>query len=104
MPPIPRIDDIKYFTSETIFNLTEKPANMLVVGCGPIGCELAQCFSRLGVDVTMIEMGNQFLPREDSDAAAILHETLSEEGLKIMFKTKPVKLTAPEVEVWTPDY
>ena len=54
--------------------------------------------------MTMVEMFNQFLPREDCDAAAILHETLSEEGVKIMFKTKPTLLEAEPAEEWTPDY
>jgi pyruvate/2-oxoglutarate dehydrogenase complex dihydrolipoamide dehydrogenase (E3) component len=83
MPPVPGLAESGALTNETIFELTELPARLAVVGGGPIGCELAQAFRRLGSEVTIIEMGAQFLPREDPDAAAILAEVFKAEGIKV---------------------
>lgn len=57
VPQIPGIESIKYHTSETIFNLKTLPKSMIILGCGPIGCELGQGFARLGTMVTMFEVG-----------------------------------------------
>ena len=72
VPQIDGIDQITVHTSETIFNLAKLPESMVILGCGPIGCELGQGFARLGTKVTMFEVGSQFLPREDRDCAAFL--------------------------------
>src|SRR5215472_5553314 len=85
IPKIEGIDDVPYFTNETIFDeLKEKPESMIVLGGGPIGCELAQVFRRLGVQVTIIQRGAQLLPREDQDVAAFLERTLINEGVRIV--------------------
>ena len=64
IPKIEGIDQVPYFTNETIFDeLREKPESMIVLGGGPIGCELGQTFSRLGVKVTIVQRGTQLLPR-----------------------------------------
>jgi pyruvate/2-oxoglutarate dehydrogenase complex dihydrolipoamide dehydrogenase (E3) component len=71
VPKIEGIDEVPYFTNETIFDdLKEKPESMIVLGGGPIGCELAQTFRRLGVEVTIVQRGDQLLPREDRDVYA----------------------------------
>ena len=68
---------VRYFTNETIFDeLETKPESMIVLGGGPIGCELGQTFARLGVRVTIVQRGSQLLPREDRDVADFL-ETAS---------------------------
>lgn len=72
IPEVPGIDKITYHTSESIFNLNVLPKSMIILGCGPIGCELGQGFARLGTEVTMFEIGSQFLPREDRDCSAYL--------------------------------
>ena len=72
IPDIEGLKDVPYFTSDSIFNLTEQPRDMLIIGSGPIGCELGQGFARLGTNVTIIERGNHFLPREDSDCVVYL--------------------------------
>src|SRR5436853_4584168 len=73
IPKIEGIDDVPYFTNETIFDeLKAKPESMIVLGGGPIGCELAQTFRRLGVQVTIVQRGHQLLPREDRDVAEFL--------------------------------
>ena len=68
-PPIAGLAEAGYLTNETVFNLTERPRRLAVIGAGPIGCELAQAFRRLGSEVTLLEHGAHILPREDPDAA-----------------------------------
>jgi pyruvate/2-oxoglutarate dehydrogenase complex dihydrolipoamide dehydrogenase (E3) component len=85
IPKIQGIDSVPYFTNETIFDeLKEKPDGMIVLGGGPIGCELAQTFCRLGVQVTVIQRGNQLLPREDEEVAEFLASKLANEGTRII--------------------
>jgi pyruvate/2-oxoglutarate dehydrogenase complex dihydrolipoamide dehydrogenase (E3) component len=85
VPKIEGIDEVPYFTNETIFDeLKEKPESMIVLGGGPIGCELAQTFQRLGVPVTIIQRGDQLLPREDRDVAEFLERRLINEDVRII--------------------
>jgi len=79
--PIEGLDEVGYHTNETIFTLTELPARLAIVGAGPIGCEMAQAFRRFGSEVTMIDKSTHLLPREDTDAAALLLETFEREGI-----------------------
>jgi len=85
---IPKIEGIKsvpYFTNETIFDdLKEKPESMIVLGGGPIGCELAQTFQRLDVDVTIFQRGDKLLPREDRDVAEFVERRLINEGVRVI--------------------
>lgn len=74
VPQIPGLDKVKYYNSDNIWNLTELPKKILVVGSGPIGSELGQGFARFGSEVTMLERGNHFLPRDDPDGIKILQE------------------------------
>jgi pyruvate/2-oxoglutarate dehydrogenase complex dihydrolipoamide dehydrogenase (E3) component len=88
VPKIKGIENVPYFTNETIFDeLKRKPENMIVLGGGPIGCELAQAFRRLGVQVTIIQRGDQLLPREDRDVAEFLERHLINEGVRIVKNT-----------------
>jgi len=80
VPPIQGLAKVPYLTNETIFNLAEQPAHLLVLGGGPIGCELAQAFRRLGSKVTVIER-ETILPREDPELAETLRSRLVQEGL-----------------------
>jgi len=82
-PPIPGLAEAGYRSNETIFELTERPRRLGVIGSGPIGCELAQAFARLGCDVTIFDMAAQVLPREDPDAAGIIQQRLTDEGLHL---------------------
>ncbi|MBI1349415.1 FAD-containing oxidoreductase [bacterium] len=84
VPPIDGLAEAGFLTNETIFSLTKRPETMAIIGGGPIGCELAQAFQRLGVQVTLIESGAQFLPREDKDAAAILAHALRRDGVRVL--------------------
>jgi pyruvate/2-oxoglutarate dehydrogenase complex dihydrolipoamide dehydrogenase (E3) component len=85
-PPIPGLADAGYLDNETVFTLTERPRRLAVIGAGPIGCELAQSFRRLGSEVTMLEMGSQILSREDPDAAAIVQESFVRDGVELWFE------------------
>jgi pyruvate/2-oxoglutarate dehydrogenase complex dihydrolipoamide dehydrogenase (E3) component len=85
IPKLEGIEGVPYFTNETIFDeLKEKPETMIVLGGGPIGCELAQTFRRLGVQVTIVQRGEHLLPREDRDVAEFLERRLINEGVRII--------------------
>jgi pyruvate/2-oxoglutarate dehydrogenase complex dihydrolipoamide dehydrogenase (E3) component len=97
---IPGIEKVKYHTNETIFDLTKLPKKMVIIGGGPIGMELGQSFLRLGSEVTVIQRGPQFLPKEDPTTAAILRARLEKEGMKILYNTSPTEcLSATKVKV-----
>jgi pyruvate/2-oxoglutarate dehydrogenase complex dihydrolipoamide dehydrogenase (E3) component len=73
-----------YLTNETVFNLTDRPQGFAVIGGGPIGCELAQAFHRLGCEVTLIHKNNHLLDREDADAAEIVQTSLIKDGVNLV--------------------
>lgn len=80
---IPGLEEAGYLTNETVFELTELPARLAVIGAGPVGCELAQVFARFGSAVTLIGRGGQVLPREDSDAARWVQRSLERDGVHV---------------------
>lgn len=84
IPNIPGLDLIKPLTSDNIWNLREQPKKLVVLGGGPIGCELAQSFVRLGTEVTLIEMSDRVMAREDVDVSDVVEENFKKEGLKIL--------------------
>lgn len=83
-PPIDGLSDVPYLTNETIFSLTERPRRLGVIGAGPIGCELAQAFARLGSDVLLVEASGGVLPREDPDAGDVVREAISRDGVRVL--------------------
>ncbi|MDJ0811676.1 MAG: FAD-containing oxidoreductase [Desulfobacterales bacterium] len=88
VPPIPGLKNAPYLTNANIFNLTELPARMGVIGAGPIGMELAQAFQRLGSQVTVFSRDGKILPREDPDAAKIVEESLRHDGVTFAYNVK----------------
>ncbi|MBO9476796.1 FAD-dependent oxidoreductase [Shimia sp. R11_0] len=82
VPPIPGLDQVPYLTNETLFDLTETPEHLLIIGGGPIGMEMAQAHVRLGIKVTVIE-GAKALGRDDPEMAAIVLDRLRGEGVEI---------------------
>jgi pyruvate/2-oxoglutarate dehydrogenase complex dihydrolipoamide dehydrogenase (E3) component len=82
-PAIPGLDPTAVLTNETVFSLTELPTRLGIVGAGPIGCELAQCFARFGAAVTLVESDRGLLPREDRDAAAFVRASMLSDGVMI---------------------
>lgn len=87
-PPIAGLRETGFHTNETIFTLTELPRRLAVIGAGPIGCELAQAFARFGSAVTMMTDGAEILPKEDSDAAAIVRRQIERDGVRIVTGAK----------------
>jgi pyruvate/2-oxoglutarate dehydrogenase complex dihydrolipoamide dehydrogenase (E3) component len=81
-PPVDGLEEADYLTNETIFSLTELPKRLLVIGAGPIGCEMAQAFARFGSQVTILDAGERILPREDPDAAAVVMEAMARDGVR----------------------
>ncbi|MEX2648451.1 MAG: FAD-dependent oxidoreductase [Alphaproteobacteria bacterium] len=82
VPPIPGLDGVQYLTNETVFGLTEAPGHLVVLGGGPVGCELAQAHRRLGCRVSLIEMAS-LLPRDDPELVAVLRDRLVAEGIDV---------------------
>ncbi|MCU0943763.1 MAG: FAD-dependent oxidoreductase [Rubritepida sp.] len=83
VPPIPGLDAVPYLTNESIFDLTERPGHLIVMGGGPIGVEMAQAFRRLGAEVTLIER-SQILPRDEPEAVELLRGVLQREGIRVI--------------------
>ena len=83
-PPIPGLAEAGYLDNETVFTLTERPRRLAVIGAGPIGCELAQAFRRLGSEVVLLDLAPQILTREDPDAAAIVQGAFVREGIELV--------------------
>jgi pyruvate/2-oxoglutarate dehydrogenase complex dihydrolipoamide dehydrogenase (E3) component len=81
------LEETGFLTNETVFNLTELPKHLIVIGGGPIGCELAQAFRRLGAEVSIIQHG-RFLPKEDPDASALLADVFEREGIRVLLDAK----------------
>jgi pyruvate/2-oxoglutarate dehydrogenase complex dihydrolipoamide dehydrogenase (E3) component/uncharacterized membrane protein YdjX (TVP38/TMEM64 family) len=82
-PPIPGLAEAGYLTNETIFNLTRCPTRLAIIGGGPIGCELAQAFQRLGSQVSLLHKNAHLLDREDMEAAALVQKTFIREGITL---------------------
>ncbi len=89
VPDIARLKEARWFTNETLFSLTELPQRLLVIGGGPIGCEIGQAFARLGSQVTIATRSGRLLPREDDDTASFLAETFRREGIEVVADTPP---------------
>ncbi len=87
-PPIPGLDSVRYLTNESIFDMTVLPERLLIIGAGPIGCEMAQSFARFGSQVTLIDHGPRILPRDDADAAAVIQGALAEDGVQLVLKAE----------------
>lgn len=83
-PKIRGIETAGYLTNETVFSLTQKPEKLAIIGGGPVGCELAQTFQRLGCEVTLFHRGSRILNQEDREAAEILQKVLIDEGIRLV--------------------
>ncbi len=91
-PPIPGIEETGYLTNENVFWLTEAPARLLVIGGGPIGCELSQAFARMGSDVTVVEIADRLLSREDADAAEIVQQSMLRDNVELVLNANILKV------------
>ena len=84
VPPIPGLEEAGYLTSDTVWNLRELPARLVVLGGGPVGSELAQAFARLGSQVTQVEMAPRLLMREDPEVSARVQQQFEREGVRVL--------------------
>ncbi|MHC4249563.1 MAG: mercuric reductase [Planctomycetota bacterium] len=95
-PPIAGLTDAGVLTNETVFNLTERPRRLAVLGAGPLGCELAQAFARLGSQVTMVQRSPHIMTREDPDAVAIVEAAFAREGIRLLTNSVASRLSAAD--------
>lgn len=93
VPPIAGLEDVDYLTYEKIWDMEILPRHLLVIGAGPIGCEMSQAFRRLGANVTLINAQDRLLPRDEPDASQVLARVFEAEGIDLRFN-------APAQRVW----
>ncbi len=91
-PGIPGLVEAGYLTNENVFDLTELPRRLLVIGGGPLGCELAQAFSRFGARTVIVQGMPLFLPKEERDAAQLLSDVFAREGIEVRLNTEAVRV------------
>ena len=91
VPPLPGLVEVGYLTSDTLWGLRELPARLVVLGGGPIGCELAQSFARLGSTVTQVEMLPRIMIREDEEVSALARAALERDGVKVLTGHKALR-------------
>ena len=96
IPDIPGLSSVPFLTNETLFSLTELPPRMGVIGSGPIGCEMAQAFARLGSKVSLFERQPQILSREDRDAAKIIQRQFERDGIQLLLECREMEVSRRE--------
>ncbi|SEL73272.1 Pyruvate/2-oxoglutarate dehydrogenase complex, dihydrolipoamide dehydrogenase (E3) component [Blastococcus sp. DSM 46786] len=92
VPPIEGIDTVEALTSETLWDVEELPHRLVVLGAGPIGCELGQAFARLGAEVTLVDGSDRVLGPEDADAAALVDRALRRDGVRLRLGTEGTRV------------
>ncbi|WP_432263078.1 FAD-dependent oxidoreductase [Cupriavidus sp. TMH.W2] len=91
VPPIPGLEAAGYYTTETIWSLRALPRRLVVLGGGPVGCELAQAFARFGAEVTLVQRSPRLLVREDTEASALIAAALAADGVRILVSHRAVR-------------
>ena len=91
VPAIDGLDRVDYLTTTTIWDLESLPRHLIVVGGGPVGCEMAQAFRRLGAEVTVVQSRDRLLPRDDRDASRVLGEVFQEEGIEVLCGSRAIR-------------
>lgn len=92
VPALPGLDRIDFLTSDTAWALRERPRRLLVLGGGPIGCELGQCFARLGCQVILVQRSPRLLPREDGDASELVEQALRADGIDLHLGSSAIRV------------
>ncbi|CAB0150897.1 Dihydrolipoyl dehydrogenase [Pseudidiomarina piscicola] len=98
VPKFPGLEQVDYLTSDNLWQLRDLPKRLLVLGGGPIGCELAQAFQLLGSQVTVVEMGSRILANEDTDTSALVQKQLRDDGMELRLNHKAVEFTERDGE------
>ncbi len=91
LPPVPGLDAVDPLTSDTLWNLARLPRRLLVLGGGPIGCEMAQAFRRLGSEVTLVEMESRLLAREDAEVSTAVARSFEAEGIRVLLQHRAIE-------------
>jgi len=99
VPPLPGVEQIPYLTNETLFAVQEDIRHLLILGAGPIGCEMAQSFTRLGSRVTLFDLAPRLLPREDEDIGAVVSAQFKQEGIDLHLGIRVIKVEYLDGEV-----
>ncbi len=94
VPDLPGLESVRWYTSDTIWSIPDLPQKLVILGGGPIGCELGQAFSRFGSSVTLVERGSHLLKKEDPDVSELLEKTLSDEGIEVLTGTRALRAEA----------
>lgn len=92
VPPIPGLSEVSFLTSDNLWNLRHLPKKLVVLGGGPIGCELAQSFARFGSKVTLVEMAPRIMSREDRDVSEIITKGFEKEGISVLAGHKALRV------------
>lgn len=92
VPAIEGLDAVDFRTSDTLWEIRELPKNLVIVGGGPIGCELAQAFARLGSKVSLVQKDSRLLPREDADASKIIADRFAAEGIEVVSNCEAIRV------------
>lgn len=98
VPPIPGIEEVGYLTSDTVWDLRELPKRLVVLGGGPIGCELTQTFARLGAQVTQVEMAPRIMLREDAEVSELVAQRFRAEGIDVLVNHKAKQFVVEDGE------
>ena len=98
VPPVPGLEAAGFLTSETVFDLGTLPRRLLVIGAGPIGCELAQAFALFGSDVSVHDVADRPLPREDPDASAVVRRSLEADGVRFALGAPIARVDAGDAD------
>jgi pyruvate/2-oxoglutarate dehydrogenase complex dihydrolipoamide dehydrogenase (E3) component/uncharacterized membrane protein YdjX (TVP38/TMEM64 family) len=92
VPTLPGIESVDYLTSDTVWDIRVQPRRLVVLGGGPIGCELGQCFARLGSQVTLVQRPPRLLPKEDPDASAAVQAAFEHEGITLALGAEAIRV------------
>ena len=91
VPDVPGLKEVGYLTNETVFSLTELPRRLAVIGGGPVGCELAQAFRRLGSEVVLVHSRPRLLNQEEEEASELLRQVFDREGIRLLLGSRPLR-------------
>ncbi|MBN1958345.1 MAG: FAD-dependent oxidoreductase [Desulfuromonadales bacterium] len=92
IPPVKGLEQVDYLTSDNLWELRALPQKLVILGGGPIGCEMTQAFARLGSEVTQIEMGPRIMPREDPEVSSFIEEKFQSEGIRVLTGHQAVEI------------